>query len=96
MTVLTFVLSFICLMSVLSNGSTLPANKEAKKNFESEEYTRGSEEDSKVEMDSLEDKKLLKPQETDKISRSKRWLVQSTSTTSQNPEFVYKPWLFAV
>lgn len=83
-------------MSVFSNGLTLPANKEAKKNFESEEYTRDSEEDSKFEMDSSEEKKLLNSQDTDKISRSKRWWVQSTSTTSQNPEFVYKPWLFAV
>lgn len=95
MTIFTCLLSLICLMSVFSNGSTIPTNKEAKKNFESEEYTRASEEDSKIEMDSSEDRKSLKLQETEKISRPKRWLVQSTST-SQNPEFVYKPWLFAV
>ena len=101
MGIFTFLVSVICLMSLFSDATALPVNKEAKKNFESEEFTIDSLEENNTSTDSSVSKKLLNPlpnrESTEKVmNRHKRWMDQSTTTTSQNPAFVYKPWLFAV
>lgn len=103
MAIFTFFLPVICLVSLFSDATALPVNKEAKKNFESEEFTVDPLEDNNSPSTASSDsKKLLNTlpsQGTTEVimNRHKRSTDQSsTSTTTQNPGIVYKPWLFSV
>ena len=101
MATFTCFLPLICLMSLFFEGTTFPLDKESKKKFESEEYTRDSMEESRVATDSSDSEELLKTHQifvtTEKnINRNKRWMSSSTTSTRSIPGINYKPWLFAI